>query len=138
MAGDADRQVKELERRAGFAFGHLWQKNAEHLNQTAKKLAILNPAVQIPEYKRRILDLARQVLVRTEHLVKMRESRFAGAAGRLVGLNPLNILERGYSVTFNESDQQVVKDSTALKQGDVIRTKLACGEIISEVKETRS
>ncbi len=136
LARDAAERNQELARRGSLAMANLLQKNAQHFLQTEKKLSILNPAVQIPEYKRRILDLARQALVRVEHFVKIRESEFTGLASALAGLNPLNILARGYSVTFIEPEMRVVKDAQSLKAGDRIRTKVARGEIVSEVKET--
>ena len=48
-------------------------------------------------------------------------------------LNPLNILNKGYSlVTMGEV---VVKDSKQVKKGDNINIKLAKGNIKAEVKE---
>lgn len=134
-AESALQHLREYDHRLVMAVRHILEIRENHCVQTAKKLAILNPAVQIPEYKRKILDLARQIFVRMEHMVRMRESVFAGAAGKLAGLNPLNILARGYSVTFTVPGAVVVKDARQLKKGESIRTKVASGEIISEVKE---
>ncbi len=132
---DVQRRRQELEHRLTVASGHILQRSAERLLQAGKKLKILNPAVQIPEYKRRISDCGRQVEVRMGHFLKMRESEFSRAAGRLADLNPLNILGRGYSVTFAEPGMRVVKDASTLGKGETIRTKVARGEIISEVKD---
>jgi exodeoxyribonuclease VII large subunit len=133
----AGQRKRELDHRLFMAAGHILELNTNHLRQTAKKLSMLNPAVQIPEYKRKILDRAYQIFVRTEHLVKMRESGFRGTAGRLAGLNPLNILARGYSATFVLPEMAVVKDARSVKPGDLISTKLARGEIVSAVKEIK-
>jgi exodeoxyribonuclease VII large subunit len=128
-------RIGELSHRLAMAAGHVLELNINHLLQTQKKLEILNPAVQIPEYKRKILDRARQIFVRMEHLIKMNEARFRGTVGKLAGLNPLNILERGYSVTFAFPGMNVIKDAKTVKPGEHIKTKVSSGEIISEVKE---
>lgn len=134
VAADAGQRNDELRHRLGMASRHILELNENHLVQTRRKLDILNPAVQIPEYKDRVLDRARQIFVRMEHFLRMRESRFAGQAGKLAGLNPLNILERGYSATFALPGMTVVKDAATLKAGDIIRTKLSRGEVTSEVR----
>lgn len=52
---------------------------------------------------------------------------------RLSSLNPLYILNRGYSITFDENDHAVDIDS--LKKGDIITTMLADGRVKSEIVE---
>lgn len=52
---------------------------------------------------------------------------------KLTSLNPLYILNRGYSVTFDENNHVVNTDS--LKKGDVITTMLCDGRVKSEVIE---
>ena len=50
------------------------------------------------------------------------------------GLSPLAILSRGYAVVEN-ADGNIIKDSKTIKPGDIIKTRLYKGEIISVVKE---
>ena len=131
-------EVEDLVHRLSMAVSHVFELNRNHLEQTRRKLSILNPAVAIPQYKAKIVDLARQIQVRMEHCVSLKGSRFSGVAEKLASLNPLNILGRGYSVTFAGGDgERIVKDAATLSKGDIIRTRLSKGEILSEVKETR-
>lgn len=104
-------------------------------NISHKKLAILNPAVLIQQYKIRTLDLARQIYVRMAHFTKLKDSEFVKAAEKLSNLSPLNILSRGYSITFKVSDGTIVKDARFLKAGDSIKNRLHKGEILSQVME---
>ena len=53
---------------------------------------------------------------------------------QLRALNPLAVLERGYSLT-QMADGSVLRDAALLKKGDVVKTRLAKGVFISEVKE---
>lgn len=54
-------------------------------------------------------------------------------SARLNSLNPLRILERGYSVVYDAADRPV-SDSAALKKGDGLRVRFAKGEARVEVK----
>ncbi|MCH5237192.1 MAG: exodeoxyribonuclease VII large subunit [Muribaculaceae bacterium] len=54
----------------------------------------------------------------------------------LIGvLNPENTLKRGYSIT--RVNGKAVSDTSRLKEGDLVVTKLFKGEICSEIKEIR-
>jgi len=111
--------------------------NANTLSTAQKKLALLNPAVAIAQYQKQILDLARQVLVRMEHFFKLRQAHFTAAVEKLGGLSPLSILSRGYSITFKMPQGLIIKDSTDLKSGDTIKTRLHQGEVFSRVTEVK-
>jgi exodeoxyribonuclease VII large subunit len=54
--------------------------------------------------------------------------------GALDHLNPLGILSRGYSVTRRLPDGLILKDSSDVKPGDRISTKLHQGEVLSQVE----
>jgi exodeoxyribonuclease VII large subunit len=56
---------------------------------------------------------------------------------KLSSLNPLNILARGYSVTFSLPEGKIIKDALSLKSGDRIKTKVHKGEIVSSVLEVK-
>lgn len=49
-------------------------------------------------------------------------------------LNPLAVLSRGYSITFRKGEVSPLKDTDKLVPGDRLQTRLAGGEIESEVR----
>lgn len=55
---------------------------------------------------------------------------------KLIHLNPLTTLKRGYSITFY--DNSILKSVSKLKKGEDILTKLNDGEIISTIKEIKN
>ena len=69
------------------------------------------------------------------HFMKLKQSEFTKAIEKLSGLSPLNILARGYSITFKMTDGAVIKEAKAIKAGEVIKTRLHKGEILSQVRE---
>ena len=58
------------------------------------------------------------------------ESRFESVKTRLNLLSPYNTLERGYSLTVDGAGN-VVKDASRVKDGEILRTRLAAGELLS-------
>jgi exodeoxyribonuclease VII large subunit len=54
--------------------------------------------------------------------------------GQLNTLNPLATLERGYSVSFNEQGE-IVKDARQISVGDVVRTRLHKGSMVSKITD---
>jgi len=64
-------------------------------------------------------------LTNKQHRLMLLEQRVNDAS-------PERLLKRGFSITLK--DGKAVTDSTQLKTGDVITTRLAKGEVISEVK----
>lgn len=58
------------------------------------------------------------------------------AQAKLVSLNPESILEKGYSIVYDNSGN-VVKQSSQVKKKDIIRIKLYKGKIVSTVEETQ-
>ena len=54
----------------------------------------------------------------------------------LDSLNPLSILQRGYSITKKLPEMSIVKDSNQVKTGDEVSILLAKGSIKGIVKKT--
>lgn len=60
--------------------------------------------------------------------------RLADLSRALNNLSPLNILSRGYSMTYDSSGK-LLTNTTAVKNGDEIRTRLHKGEVVSTVNK---
>jgi len=111
------------------------ERSDAELDTLRHKLILLNPAALIVQHKEKLLDLARQIFIRTEHFLKLKGARFNTAIEKLSSLSPLNILSRGYSITFKLSDGVLIKEASNLKTDDTIKTRLHKGEVISKVME---
>lgn len=68
--------------------------------------------------------------------IENRKNRLARLAGELEALSPLKVLSRGYSLTVN-SDGTPVRASIDVQAGDLIRTRLMSGVIVSRVESSR-
>ena len=73
------------------------------------------------------------ILNNPENLYKNKRIELNNLIDKLELINPLNILKRGYTLTYvNDKVKKTVKD---IKKNDVIKTKFNDGYIISKVEE---
>lgn len=135
MTTDLQETLDDFAHRLNLNIEHALELSSSQLDAAAKKVALLNPALLIKQYKIRISDLARQIYVLSAQFIKLNESEFNTSAQKLSSLNPLNILLRGYSVTFKMPAKEIIKDAALLESGDTVKTKLSKGEFLSQVTE---
>lgn len=137
MALNLDEEIDGLAHRLRLNMLHLWEINNNEFASTVKKLSLLNPAALIPQFKDKIINLAKQIYVRAGHFIKLKESVLVKSVEKISNLNPLNILSRGYSVTFKMPNEEIIKDASLVKIGGIIKTRLHKGELVSEIKEIK-
>jgi len=132
---DFQERMDDLRYRLGLGIQNLLKLNLSALESTQKKLALLNPSFLIEQHKRKIVDLARQIHIHFGHFIKLREAKFNLAMEKLSSLSPLNILGRGYSITFKMPKAEILKDTKFIKVGDTIKTRLHLGEFLSQITQ---
>lgn len=59
-------------------------------------------------------------------------------AAQLESLSPLGVLARGYSLTTRTADGKLLRSARSIAPGELVRTRLADGEIISRVEAADS
>lgn len=104
------------------------------LDALAARRALRRPLDPIHDLQRRLDDwtLRMQRAMRT-HLQNARH-RTDHAAGRLNSLNPLAVLERGYTITQRLGDPKPVRDARTLATGTLVHTRYAQGATISRIE----
>lgn len=131
-------KLDDLAHRLNLNTGHILQLSGNELSALIKKLSLLNPAVLIRQHSLKIRDLAREIYVRIQHFIRIKETGLHGLAEKLSTLSPLNILARGYSITFRLAQEATLKNAAAVRPGDMLRTKLYKGEVLSRVTEVNN
>ena len=69
-------------------------------------------------------------------LLERKKQKIQVQAEKIISLNPLNILSRGYSLV--KSNEKIIKSSDEVNQGDEIEIKLYKGSLIGTVKEIKN
>jgi len=134
---DLRQAIEDNLARLNFNMKHNLQANAQLLSALYEKLSLLNPFTKILDYIKNLDDLTKRAEIALKNFIRIKTKEFQNIIGKLETLSPLNILSRGYSITFKIPEEKVVKDIRSLSKDDIIRTRVHHGEIISQVREMR-
>jgi len=105
-----------------------------------------NPKPRIQAEHRRLTALSTRLTRSTQGSLGEARNDFQQLEARLSALSPLQVLARGYSVTFRRSDGHVVRTAADVKPGDAVAIRLAprgaltldeCEEIDATVTSTK-
>ncbi len=69
------------------------------------------------------------------HYVRLKDDYVRSVIGKLNALSPLNVLSRGYGITWKLKNNEVLRDTAMVNVGEKVKTRLHKGEIICEVLE---
>ena len=128
-------QLHSLARLMSASLQRGWQAAKVRVEALAQRRVLADPHQLIHDRMHQLDDFAE----RLNRAVTQRQSFWRHQTdqwtSRLQTLNPLAVLERGYSLTQRSADDAIVRDSRQVQAGDEIRTRLARGQLISRVVE---
>lgn len=85
----------------------------------------------------RIDELSHRLNQKIVHILETAQHRFTHLTGTLEALSPLNVLSRGYSISFKLPEMKVVMDMVEINVSDKIQTRLKQGSFVSEVVDIK-
>lgn len=104
----------------------------ERVNFYRSSYAFRKPEDFIFQEMQRVDDLQKLISMSVNHLIKMRSENAERLKKHLNALNPIAVLNRGYSICYK--GDQVVRDVDQIKIEDMVNVRLARGEFSSRVK----
>jgi exodeoxyribonuclease VII large subunit len=115
---------REMRRRLQYA--------AQALDGASRRL--VHPAARLRNAERLLAQLRARLAFGLGHRVHRCESRLERLRASLAGLDPAAVLARGYSITRNAGGE-VLRDASVVRDGEILSTRLARGELTSEVRK---
>ena len=116
---------------------------ATRVSQLRSRLEWLGnrPVLQQPkdgvhQRARRVDELSLRLHSSVKTAVRERRAAMAAAAGKLETLSPLNVLGRGYSLTYKSAGGRLITSASELKPGERIVTRFQHGTASSVVEQT--
>ena len=128
------QHLDNLEIRLRRAIVHNLQHASNQHQQLHTRLEQISPAQTLASKQGELQHLKEKLVLLTRQRLALLKGSLASQAALLDSVSPLTVLKRGYSITTRESDQQLLTNSEAIRQGDRIRTKLNTGQVISVVE----
>lgn len=95
---------------------------------------LTRPYSRIDELAQRLDEVAGRMSLVLSRRIEEAKGRFGLLEGKLFTLNPLAILERGYSITFKHPQGKIVRDTSQVKVEEAIKVKVHRGEMIARVE----
>jgi exodeoxyribonuclease VII large subunit len=120
-----DYLTKEINQKFSICF--------ERLSYYNKTLELLNPLRKINLFHQTLDELYNELTKNITNLLKLKMIKLKFLQEKINHLNPVNILKRGYSITFKLPENKILKSKSWVISGDDIKIKLSDGEIFAQV-----
>ena len=109
-------------------------KNYQHQLRAVVQNRIFRHPVEFCERLQQEIDYdVESIRTSLSHFFQLKNSSFRSLVDKLNILSPLNILSRGYGISWKLPENRVLKDTAEVSIGDKVRTRLQKGELVCEV-----
>jgi exodeoxyribonuclease VII large subunit len=105
----------------------------QKLRDKIHRLFQASPEKHIHHMKENRMMLEKRIIHITESQIRFNKERFEGILKNLNAINPLAILERGYSIC--SKDEESLKNTEGINPGDDIKIRLSRGSLDCKVKK---
>ena len=127
------QQLQSIRARLKLAINRSLEDNRKHNLDLKRRLLLSSPASVLSQAELHIHKMAASLRRGIEVKLEQFQAKIATQARTLQALSPLTVLERGYSVTRLQQNDEVLLSTTQLSEASLIITRLASGEIESQV-----
>ncbi|MCR8633944.1 MULTISPECIES: exodeoxyribonuclease VII large subunit [Paenibacillus] len=94
-----------------------------------RRISSFNPKEQAGFAKRRLGTSVRQLQQAMQTAKKHKQQDLLAAIRQLDALSPLKVMQRGYSLVYDEKEQQLIKSIQQVQLGDVLKLRLMDGNV---------
>ncbi len=127
--------LDELHQRLQNSMGQILERARLERQHLLQSLSHLDPRASIPAMRAELAALAQRLGSSFKFSLQEGRAALEREKGLLYSLSPAQVLARGYSIVRLLPQQKVVMDSSALKQGDLLRITFHKGESTCRVEK---
>jgi exodeoxyribonuclease VII large subunit len=113
----------------------LFNRNAERLQWWHDRLLFNSPAKQVQNINVTLDKNLYKLLELNNKIIQIKTAHLRELSARLETLNPIAILERGYSITRTVPDSKIVMDPETVALNQDLEVIVSKGALICKVKE---
>ncbi|MFM7739095.1 MAG: exodeoxyribonuclease VII large subunit, partial [Planctomycetota bacterium] len=124
--------LRDTEQRLGSSLANRWRSARQQVDSLANRPVLAKPLGLVQTLSQRLDDFQLRLQGPIDRRLERARAQCDQLAGKLETLSPLGVLKRGYSLTL--LDGEVIGDSSKLKQGELLETRLAQGKVFSRVE----
>jgi exodeoxyribonuclease VII large subunit len=123
------RMTRALIQRAGRA--------RDRLSALQRSPMLLHPMQQIHTRMQQLDHLTLRLRAATEHIVGARREHLRTATSVLDSLSPLKVMNRGYSLVYDEDNQHLLQSVNQTATGKTLQVRLVDGRLICKVEQIK-
>ncbi|WP_027407744.1 exodeoxyribonuclease VII large subunit [Anoxybacteroides tepidamans] len=123
-----EQQLDSLLERLKRQTDRLFERKRESFQQLHLKLEAHHPAERLAKMVEKQQALTKSLEKEMQSLFNKKQWQFASLLSQLNALSPLKIMERGYSLVYNEKEE-LVKSVQQVQPGDTIQVRLQDGRL---------
>ncbi len=124
-----DRLKEQLHYRMQSRLG--WYR--DQYSQNSQKLQRFQPHEQIKVERMRTHHLQEQLIRSIRSVHKGQAQSFNSLLKQLDALSPLKVMQRGYSLAYDEREEHLIKSIEQVQLGDIVQVKVSDGRLSCQV-----
>ena len=128
------QQLDHLELRLQQVMKQKLTLSQHQLSRVQQRLGHQHPQLVLDQYRKTLEQIQRHMEQAAQNSVRTRQTQLETHARLLHSVSPLNVLNRGYSISLN-ADGQALHNASDLRPGDIIETRLHKDRIKSQITE---
>lgn len=137
IINEHDQYLNHITERLHVSIQTILQTKREQIQQRTTKVQLNHPGNKIELTKQKLQNQRKQINNQMKNILFNKQKSLSNQIDRLTLLNPLHIMQRGFSITFNE-EREIVKTVTKVKKDDSIQIKLHDGTIDCTINQVRT
>lgn len=114
---------------------HDWRKQQTASHLLRQRLWRLRPRQLLLQRKELIASTSERLVEQARHHLRLAKNNVGELETRLRLLSPEQVLSRGYSITTDAASGKVIRNSSEVRPGQKLKSRLATGEVRSVVEE---
>ncbi|MEF3301926.1 exodeoxyribonuclease VII large subunit [Paenibacillus sp. GYB003] len=123
------QRLDRLREQLAFRLRRRLSESRESAMKLERKLSAHNPRQQLDFAKKRVEVAQRQLLVSMQTTARQTRQRWNAQLRHLDALSPLKVMQRGYSLVYDEKRRQIIKSIGQVQPGDLVRVRLTDGQL---------
>lgn len=138
---EPSQRLDRLTEQLFFRMQTLLSHTKERSIQLERRLIQFNPQEELNDYSRRLSSLRHQLMQSIQVVHRNYQYQYHTHIRQLDALSPLKVMQRGYSLVYDEENEQLIKSIHQLKAGDQLHIKLVDGQVdcsVNSLKEEES
>ncbi len=131
-------QIDHLQIRLMQSIARFFEERRASINKADQGLSHLSPMTQLTDLKQQQSRLDLRLFQAGKQMIDQHKNNLQGKMDQLHLVSPLNVLERGYSITRKLPLLEVIRESSEVAVGDRLQIKLHQGELTCVTEEKGS